>query len=283
MRIISALALLVLAGHPALAVCPPDCVAGGGPPATDCFVTWSGIPGMAVSCVDGTACDLDGKADGVCTLAVEGCINSALAGSPCTPGALDAPPAVKPSSSPAAQALTAALGALGLTGSACTPPGLAVPVKVSLGGIKTGNVKLAIKAASGGRSDKDRLRLTCEPNPAAPSFAAAVQPIFSAKCTFAGCHDSAFRGGGQSLEPDEAYSSSVNVRATGAPNLVRVRPGSLRKSFLARKLLGKGIPRFGGAVMPLGCPAVIPPVTECLTDEELFTLLAWIANGAPNN
>ena len=46
----------------------------------------------------------------------------------------------------------------------------------------------------------------------------------------------------------------------------------------------------GGTQMPQGCPTVAPPGCPaatvdacCLTPEEKFTLLSWIATGAPNN
>src|SRR5262245_47895331 len=101
MRIAVALLLIALVVPSASADCPGDCVAGGGPAATDCFVAFSGIPGTTVSCTDGDpTCDTDGKADGACTLALQACIN--VAGLPgCTPGSLTAPPSVKPSKDPA--------------------------------------------------------------------------------------------------------------------------------------------------------------------------------------
>jgi hypothetical protein len=34
--------------------------------------------------------------------------------------------------------------------------------------------------------------------------------------------------------------------------------------------------------MPQGCPG-FPPLGGCLTREEIFTIVAWIAEGAPNN
>src|SRR5947199_5810206 len=58
-----ALAFVLALAPAARADCPPDCVAGGGPSATDCFVAWSGLPGMSETCADGEACDIDGKVD----------------------------------------------------------------------------------------------------------------------------------------------------------------------------------------------------------------------------
>jgi hypothetical protein len=262
------------------AVCPPDCVPGGGPPATDCFVAWSGIPATVFACFDGDpSCDTDGKADGTCTLPLQGCIN--VAGLPsCTPGALTAPPTVKPPANLLAQGLAAALAALDPAAPGCTQAGFAIPLRVSLGGIKPGVAKLTVIASSGGKRDKDKLRLTCAPSPVAPSFTRDVQEgIFALKCATENCHDRFRREGGQSLEPDEAYSSNVGTQSLGMLKLDRVEPGNIRKSYLARKILGE---KILGGLMPFGCPG-FPPEGGCLTQAEIFTILSWIANGAPNN
>ncbi len=65
-----------------------------------------------------------------------------------------------------------------------------------------------------------------------------------------------------------------------------MKPGSIRQSQLAHRILGQGLPRFHGmvigAIMPQGCPG-FPPAGGCLTTAETFTILSWIAEGAPNN
>src|SRR6266568_5127010 len=129
MRIPVALAFVLALAPAARADCPPDCVAGGGPSATDCFIAWSGLPGMSETCADGEACDLDGKVDGICTLGLQGCIN--------VPG----------------------LGA-------CTPAGLGLPLKLSLAGISPGKAHFTVTASSSGKRDRDKLRLTCTPGAA---------------------------------------------------------------------------------------------------------------------
>ena len=283
MRTAAGLLLVVLVAGSAPADCPPDCVPGGGPKATDCFVAFSGIPAPTVSCTDGDpSCDTDGKADGACTLGIQACINFPGL-PPCTPGSLSAPPSVTPGKDPAAQQLAAALQALSPAVQGCTPPGLRIPLKVSLAGIKAGKSRLTVTASSGGKSDKDKLRLTCLPSKVPPSFSRDVQPIFTSTCATSACHDASFRGGGQVLEPGLAYGDTVGVRSTEVRHLFRVKPRSIRGSFLARKILSEGIPPgIGGGRMPQGCP-LIPPRTGCLTAEQLFTVLSWIANGAPNN
>ena len=293
MRTATALALVLLAGA-AMADCQsapagPDCVRGGGPAATDCFVAFSGIPSTTVTCTDGASCDTDGKADGGCTLGLQACVN--VAGLPsCTPGSLAAAPTVKPANDPAAQQLASALQALSPAVQGCTNPGLRIPLRVSLAGIKPGKSRLTVTAISGGKRDKDKLKLTCLPSTTPPSLIADVQPIFglgardpNGRCNFAGCHSGPSPGGGLNLEPGRTYADSVGVPSTEVRKFARVKPGSIKASFLARKVLGQGIPPGTGARMPQGCPAVIPPVTQCPTDAEIFTILSWIANGAPNN
>jgi hypothetical protein len=283
MRFAWALVAGLVAGT-AGAQCPPDCLGGGGPVATDCFVAFGGLAATSATCTDGdAACDADGVADGTCTVAVQACANvGTLAG--CTAGTLDGPPTVKGKDGNAA-ALAAALGALDPAAQGCTPATLTVPLKVSLAGLKPGVSKLKVTAASGGKKDKDKLRLTCAPDPTPRSLATDVQPIFGqrvdgvlqGRCSYSACHDPSFRAGGQSLAPEDALASSVNVPSVNVPKLVRVSPGSIKKSYMARKVLGLGI--GATSIMPQGCPS-FPPAGGCLTDAEKLTILYWIANGA---
>ena len=275
MRLAAVLWLILVSAGAAVASCPPDCVGGGGPPATDCFIEWGGITGTTHTCLDGDAsCDIDGKSDGTCTLTLQACIN--VTGAPgCTAGALSGPPTVSPTKTPAAQALASALAGLDPTQpDQCTPPGIPIASKVSLKGIKPGVSRFAVTAVSSGKRDRDRLKLTCQPG-APPSFSHDLQPIFTAKCTDAQCHVGFSPSGGQNLEVGKACDNSVNARATGNPKLVRVFPGNLKKSYMARKLLGQGLSRFDDT-MPQGCPTTVP----CLTDAEKYILLWWIQSGA---
>jgi len=269
---------LAALGGAALADCPPDCVAGGGPAATDCFVAYGGIPAATTSCTDGTACDIDGKANGVCTLGLQACINvPGIAG--CTASTLSGAPTIK-GTAPAAAALAGALAALDPSAQACTPPGLALPLKISPAGIKKTVARLSVTATSGGKKDKDRLKLTCEPSTTAPSLSGDVQPILTAKCAIPTCHSGPSPSAGQSLEAGQSYGSDVNVHSTNNPKLIRVVPSSIKKSYLARKILG---PTDGTALMPQGCPGAPLSPGGCLTDDEKATILYWIANGAPND
>jgi len=167
---------------------------------------------MSEACADGEACDIDGKVDGVCTLGLQGCINVPGLGA-CTPAGLSGPPTVTPSKTPTGQALAAALHALDPSTHACTPPGLGLPLKLSLAGIKPGKAHLTVTASSGGKRDRDKLRLTCTPGAAQIGFARDVQPIFTARCAITSCHTNQNRSGGQSLEMGVAYAELWGVVA----------------------------------------------------------------------
>jgi hypothetical protein len=279
-RWIATLAIVIELGARAHADCAPDCVPGGGPATTDCFVAWSGIPATSVRCTDGDpSCDLDSKADGACTLALQGCINvRGLAG--CSPTALIAPPSVKPSKVPAARALAAAFEALDPGTSGCTPPGLTVPVTLSLAGIGPGKLRLTVTASADGKRDRDKLVLTCLPGSRAPSLSLNVQPILTARCAIPSCHSGPQPSGHLDLSPGQSWASEVNVPSTSGDR-ARVMPGSPRQSELAHRILGVGLPP-GRRMMPEGCPDA-PPASGCLTRAEIVTLLSWIQNQAPND
>lgn len=264
------LALSPRAMHAADASCSAPTLRGGGPAATDCIVTWGGILGLVAICPDGdSSCDLDGAADGTCTFGLQAFANV----TPCAPGPL-LTVSVKPTSSAVAQALAAALHTLE-AGTGCTTPGLAVPLRVSLAGIKPGTAKLSVSANAGGKPDRDKLRLTCLPSTTPPSFA-AVQAIFTGRCAIAGCHNavSSQVSAGLDLHEGVAYANLIGVRATESP-LALVTVGNTKRSYLARKILGQGLPRFSPTRMPTG--------SGPLPDEELFTILSWIKNGAPGS
>ncbi len=259
---------LVLATDPVRAgstLCPAPTLPGGGPAATDCIVEWAGIPGLITTCVDGDACDLDGQANGTCTFGLQAVANVA----PCAPGQLTV--SVKPASSPVGQALAATLGTIA-GGAGCTTAGLSVPLRVALAGIKPGVAKLTVTVRAGAKPDKDKLRLTCQPGSTPPPFA-AVQAIFTAKCATAGCHDAITRSQGLSLQTGTAHASLVNVPSTEVGKFPLVQAGSIKRSYLARKILGQGLPASSPTRMPTG---QLP-----LPDAELFTILTWIVNGAP--
>jgi hypothetical protein len=260
----------LLAGRAARAQCPPPgCFAGGGPAATDCFVEWAGVPAAHTPCVDGSSCDADGIADGTCTFPIAGCINVPPCTGPLTSVTVKGRDA-------GSQALGAALTALPLGESTCTSAGFKLSTKPpALAGIKPGVSRFTVTAIDGGKRDRDVLKLTCEP--AAPSLATDIQPIFDTKCATPACHVGTPASGNLNLEAGNALANTVSQPAvsTFAKHRVRVKPGSVKLSYLARKIMGKGL--FpGDSVMPQACGALVP----CLTDAEKYLILAWIQSGA---
>ena len=280
-RVLAAGIVVLRLASAALAGCPPDCVGGGNAPATDCLVEFAGITTPDEACTDGNpSCDMDGVVNGVCTVPVSVCIN--VAGDPrCTVHGLSGPPVVHPARSPVAQALTRTLAALDPMQPGCTPPGLGVPLTATLKGVSQALARLTITASSGTKRDRNKLRLTCRPSPAAPSLAGVIRPIFETRCALPACHASTPGSVGPLLAGPDMHAALVNVPALNVPSLMLVRPGSVEQSYLARKILGKRItdrtPR-----MPRGCPTAIP-AGGCLTDGEIAAILAWIQTGAPDN
>jgi len=273
-----ALASLLLPRLAAAACSGADCFAGGGPASTDCIVTWSGITGPSTTCVDGSACDQDGVADGVCTFPLAACLGDASCG--VTGGVTSAK--VTPARMAGAAALQAAIQ--GLAPDQCTTPGFTVPVKLSaqLGPIKPGVDKMRAVVSAGGKKDPDAIKMTCQPP--SPSFAADIQPILTQRCTQGVCHSATVASESLNLSAGAAYGSLVGPKSIEGGKLKIVTPGSISKSFMARKILGRGLKGDGsnGALMPQGCPGVAP-AGGCLTPAEQYQILSWIQAGAPNN
>lgn len=262
----------------ASAACPgPGCVGGGGPTATDCVVTWTGVPAAVTSCVDGSACDQDGTADGVCTFPLQACLGA----DPSCGVTSVTRMRVTPAKLAGISALHAAIE--GLAPGQCTDPGFAVSVKrgAGLGPIKPGVARVKVLVVADGKRDPDTLTLTCQP--ATPSFAAAVAPILTSRCTQGACHDATYRSQELDLSTGAAYASLVGRKATTlGVNSLLVAPRLIAKSFVARKITGKGLKPANGSIMPQGCPG-FPPEGGCLDDADIYTILAWIQSGAPNN
>jgi hypothetical protein len=275
-RVAASMMMLALFTTPAVARICPDCpttlIGGGGSSTNECVVQWIGIASDAPSCADGDAtCDADATADGVCTFPLQACFAMEASCGATSVTSVK----VGPSKVPQASTLQSAIG--GLAAGGCAEVPVTVPVKRKTGAkpIKAGKTSLKVTTESEPGKDKDKLVLTCLP--AAPSFAADIQPIFTARCaTLGGCHDVQANGGLVMLE-GEAYGDLVNA-ASASSKKDRVEPGKIPASLMARRLFGQD-----GAQMPSGCPNFPPPEGGCATDAEIYTILSWIQNGAPNN
>ncbi len=108
--------------------------------------------------------------------------------------------------------------------------------------------------------------------PGPVSFAASVQPIFSARCALPGCHTSSFPAGGMILTAGQAYGNIVNVMSSEVM-LMRVLPGDTANSYLYRKITNA--PGIVGAPMPFG--------SFPLPAQQITTIGDWITQGALDN
>src|SRR5262249_60883151 len=102
-----------------------------------------------------------------------------------------------------------------------------------------GVAKIKVVAVADGKKDPDKLGLTCLS--AQPSFANDVQPIFTQRCATVSCHDAFYRAQAQALDDGEAYVNIRAKRSAEGGRLLVVAPGSIAKSFLARKITGRGL------------------------------------------
>lgn len=98
--------------------------------------------------------------------------------------------------------------------------------------------------------------------PAGPSFSADVQPIFNERCIK--CHF------GQSPPRGLRLTDYDNILKGGTYRTV-VIPGKPEESEMVKRIKGEAIPR-----MPFDGPPF-------LSDDQITTIIAWIASGAPNN
>lgn len=114
-----------------------------------------------------------------------------------------------------------------------------------------------------------------DPRPQDPvtagTFASLADGIFTPRCATAACH-----GGDPSPAPTSfdralAWGQLVDVSASQDPTLKLVAPGDPARSYLVLKLRRQGSPATD---MPPGDP---------LTEAEILSIEAWIANGAPND
>lgn len=272
MRLLFTLSVVAVTASLAAAQCPPTCAGGGGPSTTDCFLAYGNAPGKTITCTEGDpSCDVDGTIDGVCTFGLTACTNAAVGACPATP--LDAPPTATATGT-GAEAFVTAVGQLSTTAPSCTEQGLVkLTIAPSQTKLKAAKVTLRLAAAAGGKKDKDTLKLVC--NPARPTLATNVQPIFTATCTYAGCHSGAIPERSLSLEEGQS-AGGLAQNALGLAKLKRVKPGSLKKSYLTLGLF----PGTLAVQMPNGCPTIVAPVERCLTPAETYTILAWIQAGA---
>ena len=108
-----------------------------------------------------------------------------------------------------------------------------------------------------------------------PSFANDIQPIFTARCATSSCHNFATHQAGLILSPGYAYDRTVNVRATRRSGWKRIVPSKPDSSFLIQVLSSDTTKHPEISRMPLGRPP--------LTDNQINTIVNWVAQGAQRN
>lgn len=135
----------------------------------------------------------------------------------------------------------------------------------------TGNGSSYLVMSAGTRADS--ALVTVSGQSTAVSFAASVQPIFTARC--AGCHTGvgSTLPGAMNLSAGSAWAQIVNVGSMESPGLMRVKPGDVTNSYLARKI-DPTVGAISGAQMPDG---------GTLTAQQIQTIKTWIQQGALNN
>lgn len=112
---------------------------------------------------------------------------------------------------------------------------------------------------------------TPPPQPKAdPSFAADIQPIFTASCVSPSCHGGAGQAG-LVLTAGQAYAELVNIASTQEPARSRVLPGDSMNSYIVIKLEGR---QTVGTRMPPGA---------ALNAVSVQNIKNWIDRGANNN
>ena len=123
----------------------------------------------------------------------------------------------------------------------------------------------------------------CLRRPAIPivRLSSNVQPIVDQSCAVAGCHLGPVSAQGMDLSAGKTFSSTVEVKSTEIPRLLRITPGKPNDSYLVQKI--EGIPGIAGLQEPPGCPG--PPLNgaQCLSVEDITVIRQWITEGALNN
>ena len=158
---------------------------------------------------------------------------------------------------------------------ATSPPGATSFVVGGLAAATTHHFVVRARDVGGNRDLN-----TVERSAALPAFtvrlSADVQPIFSAACATAGCHEGAFPAIGVDLSTAMASRQALVDQPSSQFNLVlRVAPGESGASYLMFKVLGEG-PSFEGDPMP-------PPPDPLLTPAQIAKIRTWIDEGAVDN
>src|SRR6185503_14931919 len=290
-------------------------IGGGGGVRNDCLLVLRTAPNTPEShprhfrCADGDSCDGDGAVNGVCVLPISACGNSTFDPRCTSPGvasivvdhALDNGDAkFDPEFQALQNVITNGIDVDGDTPDDCTT---AIDFDVFVDGPLANNachrgkklLRITTESdfmAGSSVTDRDRLRMICDPSPSGcdpmafytSAFDRIQRQIFNQSCAVSGCHDSqsSSESGSLLLEEGAAYNNLVGVTpdndAAEAAGWLRVNQtspttGDPQTSFLFRKVdHDLPSPDYG-----LGMPRLRPKLDQALID----VIEAWIIAGAP--
>ena len=108
-----------------------------------------------------------------------------------------------------------------------------------------------------------------------PVFEQDIQPIFTARCATASCHNLATQQVGLNLQAGFAYDEIVNVESSSSHDMPYIYPFKPDSSWLVRMIQADPARRFFVERMPLG--------RAPLTDNQIATIINWVNAGAPRN
>ena len=108
-----------------------------------------------------------------------------------------------------------------------------------------------------------------------PSFERDIQPIFTARCATASCHNLATQQLGLNLQVGYAYDEIVDVESPSSHGMPYIRPFDPDNSWLVRMIQADPERRFFTERMPLG--------RAPLTPNQIATIINWVNAGAPRN
>ena len=127
-----------------------------------------------------------------------------------------------------------------------------------------------ITATAGDASEQATIAVTPE-----ATFAADVQPIFTANCALSGCHLPPDPQQGMDLSAGEAYANTVNVPSMES-SLDRIEPGDPEASYLVHKIRGTQSSVGGSGVQMPATGTPLPTAT-------INVIRSWVRAGAQNN
>ena len=108
-----------------------------------------------------------------------------------------------------------------------------------------------------------------------PMFERDIQPIFTARCATASCHNLATQQLGLNLQAGYAYDEIVNEDSPTSHDMPYVLPFNPDSSWLVRMIQADPARRFFVERMPLG--------RAPLTDNQIATIVLWVGRGAPRD